>query len=597
MEGVAGRKTAWAPVRFEREWFQVTRFLFQVKLLGLFVTLGLLGCQGAANDGAPPGNGGGRRATDSEESPAPTNEEGETDTLVTDPMDASPEAETGSGTAWEGGTESSGQDAGDDGSDTAAQTATPSEPTLDGRPNVLLIVVDDLGYADFEGFEHHDVQVEAPHMKRLAESGIVFTQAYTTGPVCSPSRAGLNTGKNQFRWDEDADWGPGIPDTVKTIAEYLKGAGYLTARIGKNDFGTDFHRNDTRSFPLHHGFDEFLGFNAHAHDYWLLSSAIKARTPDPNGTSAVLGPLMHDMGETSYDEGYLTDILSDEAVALIERRKDRPFFLTLAYNAVHHLIHEVPQAYLDRFEVDAIPNYDPDDLLAFGSYSAGSYRAYYETYSRLGAIDGASMRKYYLANLAALDDGIGRVLDALAATGQEEETLVIFLSDNGGSPITGANNAPLCGGKYSLWEGGIRVPMAMSRPGTLEAGQVQSRVVSAADILPTIAEAAGIPLEDDTLDGASLRAPEAERLLVWQWKQTWAVRKGDWKLTNTDENHWKGEPSDQYLMPISDDLSVKLFNLADDPGERTDLALVHPEKVAELQESYQSWCDDNLGYY
>lgn len=577
----------------------------RIHLLSLFATMGLLGCQGAVNDGVPGGRRGERRDTDSAGIPTPTDSNESSDTYVTDPADASSDegadpgvtSETESGTRSETDTEPPREDAGVDGSDGSTETATEPAPLPVGRPNVLLIVVDDLGYGDFEAFEHHDDQVVAPHMKRLAESGMVFTQAYTTGPVCSPSRAGLNTGKNQFRWDEAADWGPGIPDTVKTIAEYLKGAGYLTARIGKNDYGTDFHRNDTRSYPLHHGFDEFLGFNAHAHDYWHLSAAMKARTPDPDGTSAVLGPLMHDMGEASYDEGYLTDILTDEAIELIERQKDRPFFLTLAYNAVHHLIHEVPEAYLERFGVEAIPNYDPDDLLAFGSYAAGTYRAYYETYSRLGAIDGPSMRKYYLANLNALDDGIGRVLDALVATGQEEETLVLFISDNGGSPITGANNAPLSGGKYTLWEGGIRVPMAVRWPGTVDAGQVNSQVVSAADILPTIAEAAGIPLDDDTLDGASLLAHEGERLLVWKWKETWAVRKGDWKLTNTDENHWKGEPSDQYIMPISDDLSLKLFNLADDPEERTDLAAAHPEKAAELQGAYESWCENNLGYY
>jgi len=179
------------------------------------------------------------------------------------------------------------------------------------KPNILLIVVDDQGYADFSPFENHDRSISTPNITRLGNSGTIFTQAYVTAPVCSPSRAGILTGKNQFRWDKPASWGPGLPDNVKTIAEYLKEAGYETARIGKNDLGRNFHKNDVREYPLNHGYDEFLGFSAHAHDYWLNSQEIKDRTPDPYGTSALLGPLMHNMGEKSYDEGYLTDILTD----------------------------------------------------------------------------------------------------------------------------------------------------------------------------------------------------------------------------------------------------------------------------------------------
>jgi len=210
-------------------------------------------------------------------------------------------------------------------------------------PNIVLIVVDDQGYADFEPFENHDPEIKTPHIARLAKSGRIFTQAYVTAPVCSPSRAGLITGKNQFRWDGPASWGPGLPDSVKTIPEYLKKVGYITSRIGKNDLGRNFHKNDVREYPLNHGYDEFLGFSAHAHDYWLNSKESRERTPDPYGTSALLGPLMHNMGEKSYEEGYLTDILTDAAIDFVQKKKDTTFFLTLSYNAVHQLIHEVPQ--------------------------------------------------------------------------------------------------------------------------------------------------------------------------------------------------------------------------------------------------------------
>ncbi|GJM17438.1 MAG: arylsulfatase [Thermodesulfobacteriota bacterium] len=456
-------------------------------------------------------------------------------------------------------------------------------------------MVDDQGYADFSPFEAHDKMVSTPNISRLGKSGTVFTQAYVTAPVCSPSRAGILTGKNQFRWDKPASWGPGLPDDVKTIAEYLKEAGYQTARIGKNDLGRNFHRNDVREYPLHHGYDEFLGFSAHAHDYWLNSQAIKDRTPDPFGTSALLGPLMHNMGEKSYEKGYLTNIFTDEAIEFLQRKRDQPFFLTLSYNAVHHLIHEVPKKYLDKYNVKEIPNYDPDSLVAYGKHKAGTYSAYYDKYSRVEAIQPDDLRKYYLANLNCLDDNIGRVLDALQEQGLDKNTLIVFISDNGGSPLTGSNNSPLTGGKYSLWEGGIRVPMAMSWQGKVEAGKVETRYVSATDILPTLAKAGGAKVTDENLDGINLFTPEENRLLVWKWQETWAARKGKWKVTNAKENHWKSEPSAQYIAPIRDDLSLKLFDVEADPGERKDLAQEHPEKIKELEAAYKNWCAENIG--
>ncbi len=464
-------------------------------------------------------------------------------------------------------------------------------------PNILLLVVDDQGYADFDPFSHHDPAIQTPNMARLAKAGKIYPQAYVTAPVCSPSRAGLITGKNQFRWDKKASWGPGLPDSVKTIAEYLREAGYQTARIGKNDLGRKFHRNDVREYPLHHGYDEFLGFSAHAHDYWLSSSEIKNITPDPFGTSALLGPLMHNMGEKSYDSGYLTEILTSESIDFIKKTKKKPFFLTLSYNAVHHLIHQVPKEYLDKYDVAPIANYHPDSMLAYGKHPAGSYSAYYDKYSRLGDINQVDMRKYYRANLNYLDDQLGRVLDALEMEKLAENTVIFYISDNGGSPLTGANNRPLTGGKYALWEGGIRVPMALVWPGKIQPGSVEKNYVSALDILPTIAEVAGIKLSDTNLDGQSLLASAPNRLLVWKWQKTWAVRRGDWKLTNAKENHWKSAPSAQYLKPIADDLSLKLFNVAKDPGERINLADQYPAKVVALERAYQDWILNNQGNY
>ena len=470
--------------------------------------------------------------------------------------------------------------------------------TIAEKPNIVLIIIDDQGYADYSPFENHSSEISTPNMQRLADAGMVFTQAYTTAPVCSPSRAGLNTGKFQFRWDEKAGWGPGLPDSVKTIAEYLKESGYITARIGKSDFGTNYHKFDVREYPLNHGYDYFLGFCAHAHDYWLTSDEIASRTPDPNGTSAHLGPLMENKGYRSFgDDEYLTDVFANEAIKYMKTKKEKPFFLTLAYNSVHHIIHEVPEKYLKKYNVDPIHNYDPDSMETFDDQKPGSYSAYYEKYTRLGAIQDEDMRKFYLANLNCLDDNIGRVLDALKNNDLEKNTLIVFISDNGGSPLTGANNAPLSAGKYSLWEGGIRVPMAMVWPGKLEAGKVQNHYVSAADILPTLTEAAGLTISDETIDGISLLNPNPERLLVWRWGNTWAVRKGDWKLTNTNEQWGKGRPSNQYIQPVSNDFSLKLFNLEDDPGERKDLASQMPGKVDELKTDYENWLNKNSGKY
>ncbi|WP_142784693.1 sulfatase family protein [Changchengzhania lutea] len=464
----------------------------------------------------------------------------------------------------------------------------------DNKPNILMIVVDDQGYADFSPFKSYDKTVSTPNISRIGKAGTIFTQAYVTAPVCSPSRVGILTGKNQFRWDIPASWGPGLPENVKTLPEYLKEAGYETARIGKNDLGRNFHKNDVREYPLNHGYDEFLGFSAHAHDFWLHSDKIKERTPDPEGTSAVLGPLMHNMGEKSYEDGYLTDIFTDESIAYIKRKREKPFFLTLSYNSVHHLIHEVPKKYLDKYGAKEIPNYDPDSLVAFGQHAPGSYSAYYDKYSRVGAIKSDALRNYYLANLNCLDDNIGRVLETLKEQHLDKNTIIIFISDNGGSPLTGANNTPLTGGKYSLWEGGIRVPLAISWTDHIEAGKVETNYVSAADILPTLLDAVGIQTNDDALDGISLLETDANRLLVWKWQKTWAVRKGNWKLTNAKENHWKSEPSAQYIAPIVDNMELKLFNVANDPGERVDLAEQQPEKVKELELAYKTWCDTNI---
>ena len=227
------------------------------------------------------------------------------------------------------------------------------------RPNIVILVTDDQGYADLSAYPHAAKDVHTPHMDRIAKEGVLLTQGYVSAPVCSPSRAGWNTGLYQQRWGHWS-WGAPLPATARTLAERLKAVGYVTGKVGKSDFGTHYHSLDVREYPLNHGYDEFLGFSSHAHDYWLLSEEIEKKTPDPHGGSAALGPLFENRGRKEYDQGYLTTILTDAAVDFLKRHRDDTFLLTVAYNSVHHLIHEVPDEYLKKHGVKPIPNYDPD---------------------------------------------------------------------------------------------------------------------------------------------------------------------------------------------------------------------------------------------
>ena len=156
---------------------------------------------------------------------------------------------------------------------------TEAQTPASGNPNFLIIVTDDQGYADLSAFGHHAQDVHTPNMDRLAASGVLFTQAYTTAPVCSPSRAGWNTGLYQQRWDPTSSWAPGMPGNIQNIAQIMKSHGYATARFGKNDYGKGYHVQNTPEYPLNHGYDEFLGFSAHGHDYFLLSDDIEEHLP------------------------------------------------------------------------------------------------------------------------------------------------------------------------------------------------------------------------------------------------------------------------------------------------------------------------------
>jgi arylsulfatase A-like enzyme len=413
-------------------------------------------------------------------------------------------------------------------------------------PNIVMIVGDDLGYADI-GI-HGSQDIPTPNIDALARAGIRFTDAYVTGPHCSPTRAGLLTGRYQQRFGYEANMGAGsgpnagLPLSETTMADRLKTAGYRTALFGKWHLGSA-----EQLHPLSRGFDEFYGFLGGEHSYFESA---------PTGVNPLLD------GRSRVDAtGYLTDVLTDRAVAFIKREKARPFFLYLAYNAVHTPMH-APEKYLARFK---------------------------------GIAD--ERRRTYAAMMSAMDDGIGRTLDALRAEGLEEDTLVIFFSDNGGptmptTTINGSTNTPLRGSKRQTWEGGIRVPFIVRWKGRLPEGKIESRPIIQLDVLPTALAAAGVePKAEWNLDGVNLLPYLTGKLtgapheaLYWRLFAHMAIRKGPWKLLKSAEgpllNADTGNP----------DLSgAQLFNLVEDIGEKNDLAAAHPEKVRELADDWLRW--------
>lgn len=415
-------------------------------------------------------------------------------------------------------------------------------------PNVVVILADDMGYGDVGAYGSKDVRT--PNIDRLAADGVRFTDAYVSGPYCSPSRAGLLTGRYQERFGHEFNLLPtipahrdgGLPVSEVTMANRLKAAGYRTALIGKWHLGSS-----DRFHPLNRGFDEFFGFLSGQHSYFHPGPA-----SDP----------IYDGRTPVTDVPYLTQAFGDRAVDFITRQKDHPFFLFLSFSAPH-FPPEAPAEYVARFASI------PDEL-----------------------------RRVYAAMVAAMDDAIGKTLASLRDNGLDENTLVIFLSDNGGatmltSGLNGASNAPLRGSKRQTWEGGIRIPFVMRWTGKLAAGKVDHRPIIQLDILPTALAAAGVPLAPDwNLDGVDLlpyltgkRPGAPHEVLYWRLGGTMAIRKGDWKLVKTSEGQFR-----DYDPSVLKELSgAGLYDLKSDVGETRDLAAVHPEKVHELSRDWQQW--------
>lgn len=420
------------------------------------------------------------------------------------------------------------------------------------RPNVVIFLADDLGCHDLGCWGASDLKT--PNIDSLAASGARFTNWYSAAPVCAPSRAALLTGRYPIR--------AGVPDngqplraSEQTIASALKPAGYATALIGKWHLGAT-----PETDPNAHGFDRFFGFHSGCIDYF----SHRYYWGEPRTVN--YHDLWRDRTEIFEDGQYTTDLFAREAAAFVRERRQDPFFLYMPFNAPHYPMH-APARYRERFA-----GLDPE-------------------------------RRTYAAMIAAMDDAVGQVMSLLRDSRLLENTLVFFTGDNGATrekragldqkPATAGNNAPFRGNKFSAFDGGMHVPMAMSWPGVIPQGQVLSTLGSHLDLLPTICKAAGAPLPAGrTLDGADAlpmavsRAASPHDAIYWSSGRQLAVRRGPWKLVRNGQTY-DGTPEGS--KPLEGDDALFLSNLEDDPGESKNLRHEHANIADELQTMAEQW--------
>ena len=421
------------------------------------------------------------------------------------------------------------------------------------QPNFLIILADDMGYADLSCYGNDRYQT--PHLDALAKSGLRFTDFHSNGPVCSPTRAALLTGRYQQRSgvDEVVFADPklgkrddhGLKPSEITFARLLKNAGYRTALFGKWHLGYA-----TKFNPIQHGFDEFRGYvsgnvDFHAHidqagfaDWW------------------------HNL-EQSDEPGYTTHLITRHALRFIEENRERPFCLYVA--------HEAPHA----------PYQGPNDPPVRGPQARA-------------AVGGAEIQRAYREMVQEMDRGVGEIVATLQRLGLAENTLVFFFSDNGGTRE--GNNGPLHGAKGSVWEGGHRVPAIASWPGRIKPATVTDQTAASMDLLPTLLELSGTPPPaGHRFDGASLarllleNKPLTERTFFWGYNNRYAVRRGPWKLVMNPSTTGGGKAKKKQATA---EPALGLFNLADDRGEANNLAAARPELVRELQTALAAWKKD-----
>jgi arylsulfatase A-like enzyme len=411
----------------------------------------------------------------------------------------------------------------------AGGPATAADPR---KPNVIVFLSDDVGYGEY-GFQGN-TEIPTPHIDSIARNGVRFTQGYVSGPYCSPTRAGLMTGRYQTRFGHEFNGGGGaggkgfgLPLTEKTLADRLKALGYATCAVGKWHLG-----GPPDYLPTRRGFDEFYG--------------TVANTPFFNPPNFVDSRVANQIRPVKDPDFYTTDAYAERAVDWIGQNKDRSFFLYLPFNAQHAPL-QATKKYLDRFSQIA-----------------------------------DERRRTFAAMMSAKDDAVGRVLAKVRDIGQEENTLIFFLSDNGGpTQQTTSHNGPLRGRKATTLEGGVRVPFCAQWKGKIPAGKTYDHPVIQLDILPTAVVAASGTIDPAwKLDGVDLlpyltgrRTGQPHETLFWRFGDQWAIRKGDWKL----------------VASRLDGKDPRLFNLKDDLGETKDLTAERPEKVKELLADWKAW--------
>ena len=423
------------------------------------------------------------------------------------------------------------------------------------RPNVILILSDDQGTLDLGSYGADDLFT--PHLDSMAGNGVRFTQFYAAAPVCSPSRGAILTGRYPQRNGVVGNSQPLHSDEI-TIAEMLKQAGYATGQFGKWHIG---HGRPNEHYarspgPNDEGFDESLGFLSGVVDYWSHFNYGGAAWGDP--------PRRHDLhhnGQEIWRSGTHTgDLIVDESLKFIDKHKENPFFVYAAFGSPH--------------------------------YPMQPYDKYMDFYDHL-----PMQRRQYAALVSTMDEQIGRLISGLKEMGLQDNTIVIFMSDHGHSTEAradygGGYAGPFRGAKFSLFEGGIRVPAIISWPGRIPIGEVRHQLGTGMDWLPTIADYAGVPLPAKQIDGKSLKPvlengslDSPHEMIHWHrpgnQQSQWAIRQGDWKLVVN--------PSDTDRSPVIEEEQVFLSNLKLDSTETLNMASGEPQRVKHLTRAHEVW--------
>lgn len=431
-------------------------------------------------------------------------------------------------------------------------TATSMLNAEEKKPNFLLIFADDLGYGDVS---YQGGDVPTPYIDSIAKNGVIFTDGYVTCPVCAPSRAGLMTGRYQQSfgfWDNigpyrvNKDVEPGIPIDIPIMSERLKKLGYTCGLFGKT------HGGEAEEMMAFNRWDEFYGFNNGASCF--LGDLNRSHNPIFHNKKIVSSPylkrgiahkeVIKDGVIINDAEKYLTDKLGEMAVKFIEKNKDKPFLCYMPFNAPHGPF-QAPKAFVDNYF----------------------------------HIKNAKRRKV-MAMIESLDNNIGRVLEALKKNNLMDNTMIVFLSDNGGHAFS--PNKPLRGKKATFWEGGLRIPFCMQWNGHIKPGQKYSNPVISLDILPTFIAASGGKIDPAwKFDGVNLipyltskKTGRPHDILYWVWTggQKKAIRDGDIKVVTMNGGR-------KYMM----------FDLSKDISEKNDISKKYPEKLKIMVKKHQKW--------